>query len=428
MEHYIAIGWLDAAIEETNELRRLTGPDSEVDGFIAILSRKPAPPAPLTPPSTSKPAATWYPSQPTKSSKTSRKLPARPAVNMLPSEVDETRKDLTENYPTLRSKAKALFSDLLRLKALQKKYGMSHSDNLSRIQAIAEGRVDGTPTTSGPPGSARSVARMIQTTPDRATEMAIADLEDMTHWLREPHGRASGVDDDSVRDSLVKRMHAVQLALPEDLKLYPEIALMHIQHEQLAKTYVNDETMLGDAIKDIPRDNFWVTEDNYAWDMEELVQAITANGGVMRNPLSRQMFTPKDIRGIVKHPKGKALQALQVAQHEMAKGVRPDTITQMDKLATILLEDQSADTLPSRHAVDEFMAYVATRESPHLTRNAQSVSDISRSTRSRAEGARRSQVSGKGQPHRSVIRLLSRRGCARRSGKPGVLPQNRRLH
>jgi hypothetical protein len=94
--------------------------------------------------------------------------------------------------------------------------------------------------------------------------------------------------------------------------------------------------------------------------MEELAQAIGVNGGVMRNPLSKQMFTPKDIRGIVTHPHGKGLGALQVKQHEMAKGVRPETIEQMDKLALVLLEDQSADALRSRHAVDEFLAYVAT--------------------------------------------------------------------
>jgi hypothetical protein len=282
--------------------------------------------------------------------------------------MDTARQDLADNYPTLRSKAKAFFGDLMRLQRLQKKHGLPPSKNLSRIQAIAEGRADGTPFTSGPPGSARSVARIIQATPDKAIELLLTDLEDMMHWLREPHGRASGADDDTVREALVKRMHAVESALPAKLKPYPEVALMHVQHEHLGKTYVNDETMLGDEVKDIPRKNFWVTEDNYAWDMEELAQAITANGGVMRNPLSKQMFTPKDIRGIVNHPHGKALQALQVAQHEMAKGVRPETIAQMDKLAKILLEDQSSDTLPSRHAVDEFMAYVATCEFPLSSR------------------------------------------------------------
>ena len=32
----------------------------------------------------------------------------------------------------------------------------------------------------------------------------------------------------------------------------------------------------------------------------------------------------------------------------------------MQKLAKVLLEDQSADQIPTRHAVDQFFAYVAT--------------------------------------------------------------------
>jgi len=95
----------------------------------------------------------------------------------------------------------------------------------------------------------------------------------------------------------------------------------------------------------------------------ELVQAIQANGGVLRNPLSRDMFTPKDVKGILLHPAGKSLAALRVEQHEMSKGVRTETIIQMEKLSAILLADQSSDTLPSRRAVDEFLLYIATRRS-----------------------------------------------------------------
>lgn len=74
------------------------------------------------------------------------------------------------------------------------------------------------------------------------------------------------------------------------------------------------------------------------------------------------MFTPKDVKGILLHPLGKSLAALAVKQNEMSKGVRAETISQMDKLAQVLLEDQSSDTLPSRKAVDGFLAYVATCE------------------------------------------------------------------
>jgi hypothetical protein len=135
---------------------------------------------------------------------------------------------------------------------------------------------------------------------------------------------------------------------------------MHLEHEQLGRNYTNTETMYGDAVKDIPRSNFYVTEDNYAWDMDELVAAIKAGSGVLRNPLSKQMFTPTDVKGIYSHPLATPLAALAVEQREMSKGIRPETISRMEKLSSVLLEDQSADTLPSRHAVDEFLAYVAT--------------------------------------------------------------------
>ena len=133
-----------------------------------------------------------------------------------------------------------------------------------------------------------------------------------------------------------------------------------MEHEQLERNYTNDETMLGDAISDIPREAFFASEDNYAWDMDELSQAISANSGIMRNPLSREMFSQHDIKLIVKHPKGSHLAAMAIEQSKLSKGVRPQTIDQMQKMAKVLLDDQSADQLATRKAVDEFHAYLAT--------------------------------------------------------------------
>jgi hypothetical protein len=356
VEHYISVGWLDAAMDNAKDLKRLAPTDTEVIGFLDILQKKPEPPAPEPVPARRsftpklKPAPTSVKRKPLQSNV------------QLPGNLDSTKHDFTKNYTSLRDRAKTLFGDLLHLQALQKKNGLPQTKDMSRIQAIAEGKSANTAVKSGSPGSARSAARIIQANPEKATELATADLKEIMKWVREPHGRASGADDDAVRDALVKRVRALEAALPDDLKICTELALMHIEHENLDRNYVNNpDTMLGDLIKDIPRENFYVTEDNYAWDMEELAQAITANGGVMRNPLSKIMFTPKDIKGIVTHQHGKALGALQMAQHEMSKGVRPDTITKMEEMAKILLEDQSADSLPSRHAVDEFSAYCATR-------------------------------------------------------------------
>lgn len=159
-------------------------------------------------------------------------------------------------------------------------------------------------------------------------------------------------------------MLVLQTALPHPLKPPCSLALMHLEHERLHRSYANTETMLLDPISSIPRSNFYVTEDNYAWDLSELVAAISANEGVMRNPLSGQMFTPSDVRGIMGSAHGRSLVALQVAQKEMSEGVRPETIDRMEKLADVMLGERERDQMGSRRAMDEFQAYVATCEFP----------------------------------------------------------------
>ncbi len=135
---------------------------------------------------------------------------------------------------------------------------------------------------------------------------------------------------------------------------------MHAEHEILHRKYINDETMSFDAISEIPRANFWTSGDGYAWDMEELAAAITSGKGVMRNPLSKQMFTRADIKAIIQHPLGKGLQALQVKQSKLKRGVRPETTKQLDTLAKILLEDMTEDGNPSHVAVEVFVSYLET--------------------------------------------------------------------
>ena len=118
--------------------------------------------------------------------------------------------------------------------------------------------------------------------------------------------------------------------------------------------------MYGDPVSDIPREEFWNSEDGYAWDMSELVQAIKANKGAFQNPLTRENFTATDVEAIVRHPTGKQLAAIQVEQDRLVKGVRQETVNRLRSMATVLLSDDSANTLPSHNAVDDFLAYVAT--------------------------------------------------------------------
>lgn len=267
LEHYVAVGWLDAASDNLTELKKLAPRDPEVTNLANVLQKPSEPPA--QPPANGTPAGSSNAQKaaPKPSSRAMKKSSHPPP--QLGGNLDSARKDLTEGYQALRVKAKFLLTDLLHLQSLQRKNGLPHlqSKNTARIQLIAEGGTVGKPARAGPPGSARSVARAIENNRNKATELVITDLEDMMYWVREPHGTSSGASNDSVRDALVKRMHAVEAALPDDLKIHCELGLMHVVHENLEKTYVNTETMLGDNVKDILRENLYVTEDNYAWDM-----------------------------------------------------------------------------------------------------------------------------------------------------------------
>jgi hypothetical protein len=369
VEHYISVGWLDAALDNAKELKSMAPRDPDVTQFLEVLQKKPDPPAAekiitqvssvslpdvrIWDPKTGRYKKTNTPKSAKQASETSN--------SQLNGDLGPARQDLTQGYQALRTKAKFVLTDLLHLQTLQKKAGLAPSPNTPKIKTIVQGCEGTTTAKVGPPGSARSAARTIRDNAKEGTSLAITDLEDTIQWIRKPYDKPSHASNDTVRDVLVKRVDALQSALPDDLKIHCELALMHMEHEYLMRNYANTETMLCDEVKDIPRANFYVTEDNYAWDMEELVQAITANNGVLRNPLSKEMFTPKDIKGILFHPLGKPLAALAVEQHEMSKGVRSETITRMEKLSCVLLEDQSSDTVPSRTAVDEFLAYVATR-------------------------------------------------------------------
>ncbi|XPS67896.1 hypothetical protein M3J09_000190 [Ascochyta lentis] len=376
VEHYISVGWLEAAIDDAKELKNLAPGDSDVTKFLQILQKKPEPPMlekkSLPPKSTSSISRTaerleW-------DSKSGRYKKAtvpglveeqqQVSTVVMDDDLETARQDLVTGYRALRATADFILADLLHLQALQKKANILPLKQTAKIQRIVNGQAETWAQLSTP----RTTARAMRNSPQDATSIAIADMEDAMRWHKTLPSHPSGANNDTIRDALVKRKAALEIALPDDLKVHCEVAIMHMEHEYLERNYVNTETMYGDEVKDIPRSNFYVTEDNYAWDLDELVAAIKAGSGVLRNPLSKQMFTPKDVKGIYMHPLAKPLAALAVEQKEMSKGVRPETITCMEKLSNTLLEDQSADTMPSRHAVDEFLAYVATL--PELEQNA----------------------------------------------------------
>jgi hypothetical protein len=371
VEQYITAGWMEAVCDAVQELQLYCN-DEEVKQWDLAFVHVGAAQPPLTHASASSnsasAAARGTPQRP-------RNPPVAPAT--LPTsarELNEEKQNLIHGYKAFQTRAKALFRDasLLRGLRLQKRLPMRIDPHVEDLEALAAGRITtvlkGSPiptdqmstNTTRPPDSARAVARRMGANPEDALDLAISDLEAMAKWLRSSGNQPSKIENDTLRELLAKRVKTLASALPENLEIHAHTAMMHIEHEQLGRKYVNDETMLGDTIAEIPRSDFYVTEDNYAWSMDELVQAIASNNGVMRNPLSKHMFTPNDIRGILQHPLGKSLAALGIEQKKLKQGVRPKTIEEMEKMANIFMEDMAEDALRSRQAVDEFLAYLAT--------------------------------------------------------------------
>lgn len=167
-----------------------------------------------------------------------------------------------------------------------------------------------------------------------------------------------------IRNVLVGHIDSLKEELPDTLHAQCELGFMHFEHENLDKEYTNKVTMImSSPLEEVPREEFYVTEDNYAWDMSELAEAIVSNGGVMRNPLSKEIFTPKDIQAILNHPRGKKLAALQVEQQQLSHGVREETIAWIEKLADSMEVERGRDWEESWDLIQEFQRYVALRKS-----------------------------------------------------------------
>ena len=277
---------------------------------------------------------------------------------------------MEEGYVALLEKAKLCLSETKAFSSFQ---STDCEDQMSDLAALASGKV-GSAVMVKPLEGVKSVAEAIMASSPRGSEkgvdVAFKDLKNLAGWLMNSgdlaenfikgKGSTGNDDQDALRDALVERVKALKALLPKDLQGTADSAMMHAEHEILHRIYVNDETMALDAVSDIPRANFWSSEDGYAWDMEELVRAITSGKGVMRNPLSKQMFTKTDIRAIIQHPLGKEVQALRVEQSKLKRGVRPQTIDELNKLANILLEDNSEDGKPSHLALEGFVSYLET--------------------------------------------------------------------
>lgn len=266
-----------------------------------------------------------------------------------------SQKSLEDGYTSLKLQAKMLREEIEAVCALGE-YSSDDDKITSNLQAISDGRVSSAVSVVQLV-SVREIAREIMKLPRKCQELIVEDFEILVHWAR---GQDPPLGPDAIRDRLVKRKTLLEAALPGSMQKFSAAALTQIEREHLQKGYVNSQTMLLDKIENIPKENFFASEDNYAWDMEELADAITASGGVMRNPMSKELFSKSDVRMILAHPLGKRLKLLEEEQSRMKKGVRPATINWIEKLGRIMVAEEAIDAAPSRAAMDEFLAFVAT--------------------------------------------------------------------
>ncbi|KAF1808252.1 hypothetical protein P152DRAFT_444189 [Eremomyces bilateralis CBS 781.70] len=269
-------------------------------------------------------------------------------------EVLHMEKRLEKGYRSLRLDAEILSVEL------SSPFIRDASDNqakaLSVLDSISSGKVSSAVSVSQPV-SVREAARGVLANFEQATELILEDFEEVVQWMTNQIGK---LDTEKIRQRLAKRRTHLEAALPESMQKNIATAFQLTERDHLQRKYENTETIYGDKIEDIPPANFFVSEDNYAFDMEELAQGIAIQDGVMRNLLSRQMFSQSDIQTILAHPLGERLKPLEEAQQRLKKGVRTATIARIEELGKIMLADHSMDGGKSQEGVEEFLAFVAT--------------------------------------------------------------------
>ncbi|KAB5585599.1 hypothetical protein GE09DRAFT_1210205 [Coniochaeta sp. 2T2.1] len=355
LDAWIQLGDQDAAMGIAKEIQRLDPSNANARNFLRnhrvparSSSSRQQPPQSLLPASTLPISI--------KGKKTTINLAPMPRTEQERIALETSFKS---GYAHLRAQASPLLGEMLALQTIG-----SHGDDTATedLEHLLAGRL-ATVVSRTPPCPVRELARNLSSNRGPAAlDLIIADLEEVLDWTLLANPAASS---DTVRERLVARQTLLSAAVPESLSDIISQALTHVEHERLrrleggGRTYANTETMLGDDVASIPRANLLVTEDNYAWDMSELADALVANSGVMRNPLTREMFSPSDVRAILRHPLGERLAPLRLEQHQLKKGVRPDTIAMLKKVADTMLKDQSADAAASLKSLDELLSYIA---------------------------------------------------------------------
>jgi hypothetical protein len=202
--------------------------------------------------------------------------------SLLPEDTELAKSELLQAYEDLQAEARKLQKEIASLQVLTnaRKSNIKGGElirtrfdaHYHNLTALGEGRIS-TILRSQQLRSGRSVARDMEANPEKAVDIAFSDLENLADWLKNP-SNSPPVDSDGVREALVKRVRVLAASLPEALKVHATTAQMHAEHEILKRTYVCEETMLGDPVADIPRSNFLATEDGFAWDCKCIVNYI----------------------------------------------------------------------------------------------------------------------------------------------------------
>ncbi|CAK7201278.1 hypothetical protein SEUCBS139899_003981 [Sporothrix eucalyptigena] len=269
----------------------------------------------------------------------------------------EVEMKLEQRFVELQSRATELEREMVVLENVGL---VDNAEIFQDTRNIKEGRVS-LVVMPALPRPVRQLVRELQGDRQRCLDMIIDDFVEVAQWALE-EDTTNKPHIDVVRDRLVRRQTLLDAMLPSGLEDLGRTAMMHVEHQLInhGKKYVNDKTMLLEDVADIPAANLLVTSDNYAWDMTELADALAVNSAVMRNPLTKDMFSEEDVRQILNHPLGERLRPMAVEQSELKRGVRSTTIDRMAHLSKVMLEDQSAHATPTIEAIDIFMAYYHT--------------------------------------------------------------------
>ena len=379
MQHYALCGWHKEAKEEAHRILKIDGSIKEAKRYLENtrkLNRQGKYDSRDMKKGLKSSGYTNKPRRSRGNCSDSQKQRAQAATwQPRPVRIDDpvvSMRQLEDGYAALLKDAGHVLSDMKLLRDLDSRVC---EDQIADLTMITNGQVSGVVMIKPLEGVKVVVEAIVSDSRkgwQKGLSAAMKDLEELTRWLKKSKPteeyRAQGkgkpvVDDnqDDIREALVKRVKALKSLLPENLLPVADLAMMHADHEILHRKYVNDETFVSfDPISEIPRENFWASEDGYAWDMEELTGAIESGKGVMRNPLNKQMFSRADIRAILQHPLGKKLQILRVEQSMLKQGVRRRTIDEIDTLAKVLLADMSEDGKPSHLAAEIFVSYLET--------------------------------------------------------------------